>query len=189
MKLFTEEQINKIYNEKVKKSPDYFNKKLGVKCPSQKWNYSWKGKDPPRCFCIRDFREWLEKYDIKKCKSLGYTSESDPEIEFIEAEKKFYYPYFLGEDTNEKNDLHTFVAKEKHDFFIFNQTLEHVYNPFLVIQNISQNILKGGYVFTSVPTVNIPHQTPFNFYNHYPMGLAMLFSSLCSPTPYISGQP
>ena len=38
-------------------------------------------------------------------------------------------------------------------------------------------MLKGGYVFTSVPTVNIPHQTPFNFYNHYPMGLAMLFAS------------
>ena len=75
------------------------------------------------------------------------------------------------------NDLHTFVAEEKHDFFLFNQTLEHVYNPFMVVKNIAKNLVEGGYVFTSVPTINIPHATPFNFSMWYPMGLATLFKS------------
>ena len=177
MKTFSEEEIKEIYENKVKKSHDYFNKELPKKCPSKKWNFSWKHKDAPRCFCIRDFIEWLDKYDIKKCNHLGYTSEHDPEIEFLNPLKSTYYPYIREENLNIKNDLHSFVAKEKHDFFIFNQTLEHVYNPYLVIENIGKNILPGGYVFTSVPTINIPHETPFNFFNHYPMGLAMLFIS------------
>ena len=93
--------------------------------------------------------------------------------------KKKLYLYDKVDNVSKKknNDLHTFVASEKHDFFVFNQTLEHVYNPFLVVENICKNIIKGGYVFTSVPTINIPHDTPFNFSMWYPMGLAILFIS------------
>ena len=47
----------------------------------------------------------------------------------------------------------------------------------MVVENIHRNLIKGGYVFTSVPTINIPHSTPFNFSMWYPMGLAILFKS------------
>lgn len=175
---FSEEEIIKLYNTKVKKNAEYFKKGL-IKCPVKSYNYSWKNKDAPRCFCVRDFIEWVDKYHIKNCKHLGYTYELDPEIEFINADKKTLYLYNAkGKPENKiKNDLHTFVCKEKHDFFIFNQTLEHLYNPYMALQQISESMLPGGYVFTSVPTINIPHCTPFNFSNWYPMGLAILFAS------------
>lgn len=61
------------------------------------------------------------------------------------------------------------MTEEKHDFFMFHQTLEHVYNPWVVVENIGKNVSSGGYVFTSVPTINIPHSTPFHFTGIYPM--------------------
>ena len=63
------------------------------------------------------------------------------------------------------------------DFFLFSQTLEHLYNPPLAIYNLYKIIAPGGYVFTSVPTINIPHSTPIHFGGYNPMGLATLFIS------------
>jgi SAM-dependent methyltransferase len=73
--------------------------------------------------------------------------------------------------------LHTLSLDKQFDFFIFNQTIEHLYNPFMCIQNIFNVVKPGGYVFTSVPTINIPHMEPFHFNGYTPMGLAMLFKS------------
>ena len=113
----------------------------------------------------------MEKYSIS-VKTLGYTSNTDPELEFITYNDKIlleYPPY----------DLHTISStlKEKVDFFLFNQTLEHIYNPFLAVKNIYEILNPGGYVFTSVPTLNIPHMTPIHYGGFTPMGLAMLFLS------------
>ncbi len=176
---FEEHEIIELYETKVKKSPEYFSKILYNYCPIKKWNNTWKGKDAPRCRCIIDFEEWINKHNLKNCKSLGYTCNNDPELELLNPENKTLYLYDKTDAVSEKkeNDLHTFIAKEKHDFFLFNQTLEHVYNPFMVVENIYKNIANGGYVFTSVPTINIPHDTPFNFSMWYPMGLAILFKS------------
>lgn len=177
--IFEEDEIINIYENKVKKDINYFNKKLIKECPVKKWNFSWKNKDAPRCFCIQDFIEWVNKYNLKNCKNLGYTADSDPELEFLNYENKTLYLYDKVDEVSKKknNDLHTFVASSKHDFFLFNQTLEHVYNPYKVVENIYNNLETGGCVFTSVPTINIPHDTPFNFSMWYPMGLALLFKS------------
>ena len=74
-------------------------------------------------------------------------------------------------------DLHNLPDNLKNifDFFIFNQTLEHLYDPFESVKQIYNIIKVGGYVFTSVPTLNIPHMTPIHFNGFTPMGLAMLF--------------
>jgi SAM-dependent methyltransferase len=76
-------------------------------------------------------------------------------------------------------DLHNISEniKDEFDFFLFNQTIEHLYNPFEAIQQIYKIIKPGGYVFTSVPTINIPHNTPIHFNGFTPMGLAMLFKT------------
>ena len=47
----------------------------------------------------------------------------------------------------------------------------------MAVKNIYNTIKPGGYVFTSVPTLNIPHSTPIHFNGFNPMGLAMLFMS------------
>jgi SAM-dependent methyltransferase len=78
-----------------------------------------------------------------------------------------------------KFDLHTIsnYYQNEFDFFIFNQTLEHLYNPFEAVKQIYEIVKPGGYVFTSVPTINIPHMTPFHFNGFTSMGLAMLFKT------------
>lgn len=173
MKKFTEEQLNIIYNKHVKKNNDYFKKyTILPKCPVKKWNYSWKGYDCGRCICILDFIEWVKKHNIETGIELGITCYNDPELDFISYNNITlieYPPY----------DLHIFYDKFslKFDFFIFSQTIEHLYNPFMVIKNIYNYIKPGGYVFTSVPTINIPHMTPIHYNGYNPMGLALLFIS------------
>ena len=174
MTTFTEKEINDIYINIVKKNQSYFNNVV-QSCPVKMWNYDWSGKDAPRCLCICNFIEWTTKYNLNHVDILNLTSSDDPELEFITANKINIYSYLYN--TPESVDLHHFKNQDKCDFFIFNQTIEHLYNPFLAIKNIYDNIKPGGYVFTSVPTLCIPHDTPFHFANWTPMGLAMLFMS------------
>jgi len=171
MKTFTSDEIHKLYIDKVKLPNSYFKKYEHVPpCPVKAWNYVWGNNDFPRVWTILDFKEWVEKYNIKS-ESLAYTCASDLELEFIESTKKTHlnYPPY---------DLHLLDMKEEFDFFLFNQTIEHLYNPFMAMENIYNSLKSGGYVFTSVPTINIPHMTPIHFNGYTPMGLAMLFKSV-----------
>ena len=170
--MFNANDIATIYSTKVKLPDSYFNKyTILPKCPVKSYNYDWKDYDFPRTWCILDFREWVNKYNFT-IEHLGYTCDSDPELEFINPLKKtlITYPSY---------DLHTISNhfKNEFDFFLFNQTIEHLYNPFEAIKQIYEIIKPGGYVFTSVPTLNIPHMTPIHFNGFTPMGLAMLFKT------------
>lgn len=172
MKLFSEHDIYKIYDSHIHLPASYFTKYEALPtCPVKSWSCSWKGKDFPRVWCILDFIEWTNKHNIKNGCALGFTN-NDPEIEFVTYEEQALISY-------PKYDLHTLSSyfQNYFDFFIFNQTLEHLYNPFLAVQNIYDAVRSGGYVFTSVPTLNIPHLTPIHFNGFTPAGLAMLFAS------------
>ena len=169
---FSNDFIKNLYNTKVDKGNDYLSKwEVLPPCPVKKYHYQWrKVVDFPRIWTILDFIEWGKKYDILNGEHLGYTYK-DPEIEFTNYNKNTLL-------THPPHDLHTLIdVVNKFDFFVFNQTLEHLYNPFLALSNIYNNINDGGYVFTSVPTLNIPHMTPIHFNGFTPMGLAMLFVS------------
>jgi len=168
---FSENEIRELYYNKVKLPDSYFNKyKTLPDCPVKKYNYQWNGKDFPRNRCILDFIEWVNKYDIK-IENLGYTHD-DPELEFIYPINKTLVSY-------PEYDLHNIsnFFNSEFDFFLFNQTLEHLYNPFQCVQEIYKILKPGGYVFTSVPTLNIPHMVPIHFNGFTPMGLAMLFKT------------
>ena len=170
--MFSEEEIKNIYIQKVKLSDSYFKKyELLPNCPVKIYNYNWGDNDFPRVWCILDFIEWNKKYNFN-IEHLGYTCDSDPELEFINSSKKTLLSY-------PKYDLHTIsnYFKNEFDFFLFNQTIEHLYNPFECIKQIYEVVKPGGYVFTSVPTLNIPHITPVHFNGFTPMGLAMLFKT------------
>lgn len=170
--MFTEDDIKKLYNEKVKLPPSYFDKyRILPACPVKQFNYNWAGYDFPRVWCILDFIEWVKKHNINP-EHIGCTFETDYELEFISAPKKTVLPY-------PPYDLHTIGKhfKDEFDFFIFNQTLEHLYNPFEAVKQIYNTVKPGGYVFTSVPTLNIPHLMPFHFNGFTPLGLAMLFKT------------
>lgn len=173
----SEADIKELY-EKVKMKPEYAKKYETLPhCPVQKMNHNWKGYDLPRCHIILDFKEWLEKYDIN-IKHLGYTYD-DYELEFLTGKrtpaKKTFMPY-PEIDLHNFSDIFTESGIDKFDFFLFNQTLEHVYDPLRVVQEVSKVVEKGGYVFTSVPTINIMHCEPNHFQGLYPIQLALLFT-------------
>lgn len=171
--MFSSEEIYEIYNKHVKLPKEYFNKYSELpKCPVKAFNYNWGRFDFPRNICILDFIEWIRKHDIYNIEHLGYTCDSDPELEFINPIKKTLFTY-------PPHDLHNISLniKNEFDFFLFNQTLEHLYNPFEAVKQIYEIVKPGGYVFTSVPTINIPHNTPIHFNGFTPMGLAMLFKT------------
>jgi SAM-dependent methyltransferase len=170
--MFSEEEIRALYNNKVKLPDSYFHKYENIPpCPVKSFGYHWQNFDYPRNWCILDFIDWIKKHNIS-VEHLAYTYEGDAEVEFINPVKKTlisYPPY----------DLHTISThfKDEFDFFLFNQTIEHLYNPFEAVKQIYETLKPGGYVFTSVPTLNIPHMTPIHFNGFTPMGLAMLFKT------------
>jgi SAM-dependent methyltransferase len=173
MKKFSANKLEQIYTTIVKHNNSYFTKhKRLPSCPIKSWNYQWGDKDMPRNFCVLDFIEWVQKHDISSGNTLGITCPTDMELEFLNYKNTTtlsYPPY----DLHELYDQFINVF----DFFVFNQTIEHLYNPFIVIENIYQYVKPGGYVFTSVPTINIPHMTPIHYNGYNPMGLAILFIS------------
>ena len=130
----------------------------------------YKTFDFPRVISILDFETWVKKYDLTSLKTVGTTSITDPELQQFKHSEiiDMNYP---------KYDLHKYYNEFENmfDIFIFCQTLEHLYNPLLGLQNINKYVKKGGYVFTSVPTLNIPHLTPIHYGGFTPMGLAVLF--------------
>jgi len=178
---FTEEEINQIYNISVKKSESYFSMHDTLK-DSEKILlddvfshplYKWDTRDYPRAMAILDFRDWIEKHGIIS-KNMAYTHPDDPELKLIKYENSTSLVY----DPNKNiGDLHLLNDQKKYDFFLFNQTLEHLYNPYVSVKNIYNSMIDGGYVFTSVPTINIPHSTPIHFNGLNPMGLSMLFKT------------
>lgn len=170
--------IEQIYHSGVKLPKSYFEKYKKVPTfPGNKttggWNKTdgWRDHDFPRVWCMLDFIEWTKDLDLSG--NIGYTDENDPELEFLqdkfEKHALIKYPPY---------DLHNEIKiseNDKLDFFLFSQTLEHLYNPQLALKNIRNLMKPGGLVFTSVPTINIPHLTPTHFAGFTPMGLAMLF--------------
>ena len=173
MNLYTDKDLELIYTSFVKKPQSYFTKwtHLPQPCPIKDWNHKYDGHDFPRVWCFLDFGEWVEKYKLKNCGVLGYTC-GDIELQHLNPSEKVYLDY-------PPHDLHQ-IAKDftgRFDFFLFNQTLEHLHNPYVAVKNINLCLKPGGYVFTSVPTLNIPHSTPIHFGGFNPMGLTMLFIS------------
>jgi SAM-dependent methyltransferase len=176
MKVFSEEEIIEIYHTYVKKNENYYNNshqrysELSDLDKKKFFNI-----DFPRVASIFDFKDWIEKYNLKNVKSLLSTYENDYELEYINSENVTYYEY----GKNGQNDLHTMDLKRKNfDMIIVNQTFEHLYNPFICMKNLFDHLKNGGYLYTTVPTINIPHMVPFHFWGITPIGLCMLGKSV-----------
>lgn len=176
MKSYAHQSLVNLYLNKVKKDESYFKKyeTLDFYRDSVIENILI-GHDYPRVPCILDFKDWIAKYNIFPEKML-YTCNSDWELNYIKPKLKKLIEY--NSSTNH-GDLHTLSLEDKdYDFVLFSQTLEHLYNPFEAIKKIYEHVRQNGYVFTSVPSINIPHMVPFHFSGIYPMGLAVLFESI-----------
>ena len=168
--MLSDSEIMSLYTSKVKRPRSYFTQYERVpRCPVKSWGYSWQDFDFPRVHAILDFKNWISKHNITS-ENMAYTCDSDPELEFISRRTSTFLPY-------PTYDLHTISSthSEAFDFFLFNQTLEHLQNPFIAVKSIYDTLKPGGYCFTSVPTINIPHTTPYHYGGFNPMGLAIMF--------------
>jgi len=176
MKFFTVKEIEDIYDTHVEKPPEYFRKSNDEyqKLPIEQ-KREWFPRDFPRLASLFDYKEWIEKYGLKKVGKLLSTCRTDFELDYILCDKITICDYTV----DEKYDLHTMDLPEKdYDMIIFNQTLEHLYNPFVAMENLYNHLKPGGHLYTTVPTINIPHQEPLHFWGMTPTGLCVLGKSV-----------
>lgn len=175
IRTFTERDINELFHRVVKKDLSYFDQYHCFEDHRDGFIETlFDSCDVPRIPCLLDFKKWVIKHNINPTKMLS-TWKDDYEHHYIKSNAVRYLEY--NSRTGE-GDLHTFKLNEQFDFFLFTHTLEHLYNPLLAVGTIYQHIAPGGWVFTSVPTISIPHMTPSHFCGLYPMGLAILFESV-----------
>jgi SAM-dependent methyltransferase len=175
-KLFSEQEIIDTYKTYVVKDKSYYTKANDeYKKLSSKDKEKLFSTDFPRVASLFDYKEWVEKYDLKSPESLLSTFRGDLELQYVNPNNITYFEYMGNGD----GDLHTINLGERNfDFIIFNQTLEHLYNPFLCMKNLYDHLKPGGYLYTTVPTINIPHMVPFHFWGMTPIGLCMLGKSV-----------
>jgi SAM-dependent methyltransferase len=168
---FSGEEIDKLYSKYVKKNSFYLSWIKDSDDISDFFSDSikLKGLDAPRVFCLLDFKLWLAKYKLNP-KDVLVTEKDDPEIKLLPETCNLYeYKYEDG------HDLHIFdVPKKDFDFALISQTIEHLHTPSKMMKHIFHHLKPGGYFFTSVPTTNIPHNTPIHFQHFYPIGLILL---------------
>ena len=143
-KIFSEQDILNINNKFVIKSKHYIDKlsPFPLHLNTNKWK--WENKDFPRIPCLLDFKEWVIKHNLIFFDSVLSTCSEDPELEFINYNKitNLVYDKIQG-------DFHTLKLEETFDFIIFNQTIEHLYNPFLSMKNLYNHLKKDGYLLLS----------------------------------------
>lgn len=181
LKLFTVEEILETYQKYVVKDEQYY-KKVDKRYKSL--NSVEKEKvtchDFPRVAALFDFEDWIEKYNLKEVDSLLATSKDDIELTYIKSNHIEVCEYeYWSDNKYGTNDLHMLnLNKKDFDFVIFNQTLEHLYNPFIAMKNLYDHLKPGGYLYTTVPTVNMPHMLPFHFWGITPLGLCMMSKSV-----------
>jgi len=170
------DEINDLYKKHVDKPDEYFRK---ANDEYHKLSDAEKARsfpcDFPRLASLFDYKEWVQKHNLSHIGKLLATCGSDPELEYITCNQITICDYLV----DEKYDLHTINLEDKdYDMIIFNQTLEHLYNPFISMKNIYDHLKPGGYLYTTVPTINIPHQVPFHFWGITPTGLCTLSASV-----------
>ncbi|KAI8816558.1 S-adenosyl-L-methionine-dependent methyltransferase [Fimicolochytrium jonesii] len=174
---FSGNQVQQIYETFVKKDPAYHSKHQAYTdlIDSRfKGHYDPKGRDAPRVYILIDFIDWIQKHNISSKNAL-FTDINDPEINFLPHIRTTAIPYQFSSG---QNDLHQLALIDRtYDFVLFSQTLEHLYNPLLSLRNLYDHMDIGGYMFTSVPTLNVLHMYPHHFQHFTPSGLAMLCRS------------
>lgn len=172
MKLFNNNEIYSIYHKYIIKDYNYYNRYQHIdEYLSKQELESYQNIDTPRLISLIDFKEWVNKYNFHNVKNLLYTCANDIELKYLKFETSNlieYPPY----------DLHTLNLPQKnYNLIVFNQTLEHLYNPFICVKNLYNHLDDRGLIYTTVPTINIPHMTPIHFWGITPMGLCLLMMS------------
>lgn len=145
-----------------------------------KYNYYDFAPDVKRCdWGKRDFArlisllEFEAEVDGRHFEDIVlFDGLNDPEVAMLDSDKWTSFEYA------KKIDLHTFDERyRKYDFAMLNQTIEHLYNPVLALENIYHHLRPGGMFYMNFPINNMPHNEPHHFYTGITlMGAASLIT-------------
>lgn len=170
------DDVDRIYNHFVKPNDGkiYLNRFYPLPMEKNDKKWKWEGKGFPRVVSLLEFELYVKQFNIKPDKLLTFNAGNDPELEYLDYKEVVNIEY--NESTGE-NDLHNLNADIRNiDFVLLSQTLEHLYNPILALKNIYNLLSEGGYIYASVPVVNMQHSTPYHHYMGFtPVGLGCLF--------------
>jgi hypothetical protein len=178
VKTISSAEIERIYRGlvAVNDHEEYANRysKLPLRENNKKWK--WEGKDFPRVISLLEFAAMVGRYNLAAKSLLTFTTTDDPELEYLPYTVHHNFDY---DDDKVNHDLHTLsIPRHDYDFVMLNQTLEHLYNPFLCLDNVRDVLAPGAIAYANVPSINIAHSTPYHFYTGYtPTGLACVFRS------------
>lgn len=168
----TDNQIKEIYQLYLNNNnAQYLSKFENIDDSKNTKNWKWRGKDFPRVAAIMDLDDYVKKYDLKSENMLLFYGD-EPEMEYIPHKNKSIFDY----EKDIKYDLHNLeIPESNYDFSILCQTLEHLYDPLLCVKNIYKYLNDDAYFYVNVPTINIQHMLPYNFYTGFtPVGLGCL---------------
>lgn len=178
MKILASADIERIYNEHVviNHTREYMNRYLCLPEEHNNQAWRWEGKDLGRVFSLLEFRRMVIDRKLHAEQLLTFNGVGDPELAYLEAQNHDNIEYL---DDPQANDLHSVkLEKNDYDFIICNQTLEHLVQPILCLENLASHLRPGGYFYTNVPANNIPHDVPFHYYTGFtPVGLGALCES------------
>ena len=166
-KKLKDSDIVNIYENFVKANFTDSNRLKHSRLPFKKNNkrWKWEGKDFPRVISLLEFGEYIDKNKLSFDKALCINGADDPEYEYIVCKERRIVHY-AHDPIN--HDLHSLSLKENDfDFVMLNQTLEHLYDPILCLQNVYDHMREGGMLYMNVPANNIPHSTPFHYYTGF----------------------
>ena len=170
--MLTDLEIKTIYAQYLKNNNDqYLDKYVEIDESKNNKKWSWVGKDFPRVAALLDLDGYVHQHNLKSEHMLLFYG-NEPELEYIPHNNLSTFDY----EKDQKYDLHNLdIPEGDYDFSILCQTLEHLYDPLLCVKNIYKYLKKDAYFYVNVPTVNIQHVLPYNFYTGFtPVGLGCL---------------
>jgi len=176
LNLLSVKEIDNLYKKYVLKPEEYYQKaNQRYQELSDYDKIKFDRYDFPRLASLFDYQDWVEKYSLNHVGKLLSTCQNDLELDYITFDEITVCDY----EKDERYDLHTMSLDDKdYDMIIFNQTIEHLYNPFVAMKNLYNHLKPGGYLYTTVSIINIPHIVPFHFWGVYPTGLCTLSASV-----------
>ena len=175
--ILTDADIMCIYQDHVlvNNTPEYLGRYVPLPLEKNTKRWRWEGKAFPRVITVLEFACLVREYDMQPGKLLMLNGGEwgDPELEYVQPAHMVSIDY---DEATGANDLHTLALSERDfDLVLVAQTLEHLHNPIAALERIFHHITPGGYLFTSVPVVNIPHATPQHHYTGFtPTGLGAI---------------
>lgn len=175
--LLSADDINELYRTRVlvNDNPGYISRYDGFDFEAEFGAAALRRMEFPRLVILLEFKRLIAANAIEseRLLMLNGGDDADPEMQYLPHRDVYYADY---EKDPQRHDLHRLqVGRNDFDFVLMSQTLEHLYNPLLALNNLFSATCAGGYLWTSVPTVSRQHQLPSHFQTGFtPIGLACL---------------